>query len=72
MRGGRTGDMVGRKVRVGWRIQASKELAPSAIMGFKNIYEGEREAQCAVWRREARCADWWREAQCAVLRFRRG
>jgi hypothetical protein len=44
---GRAGDMVDWKVRVGWRIQASRELAPSAIMGYKVYMDGKREAQCA-------------------------
>ncbi len=72
MHGGRAGGMVDWKVRVGWRIRASREHAPSVIIGYKIYMDGEREAQCAVWRREARCEDWWREAQCEVLKFRSG
>ena len=44
MRGGRAGGMVDWKVRVGWRIRASREHAPSAIIGYKIYMDGEREA----------------------------
>ncbi len=38
MRGRGMGDWIDWKIRVGWRIQASRELAPSVIIGYIHIY----------------------------------
>ena len=76
MRGRRVGDMVDWKVRVGWRIQACRELAPSAIIGYKYIW-GERSAMRGLGgeRRDARIGGERRDARCwsfgVVRGFRR-
>ena len=71
------GDMVDWKIRDGWRIQASRELAPSAIIGYKHIrMEGEkRDARFGRERRDVWFGGDRRDAWCwrfGVIRgFRR-
>ena len=37
------GDSIDWKIRIGWRIQTSRELVPSAIIGYIHIYKEWRE-----------------------------
>ncbi len=66
MRGRGVGDWMDWKVRIGWRIQSSRELAPSDIIGYIHIYRRmEREKRDARFGREKRDARFGREKRDA-------
>ena len=56
MRGRVVGDWIGCKIRIDWGMQASRELAPSAIIGYKylRMERKKRDAQFGRERRDAR------------------
>jgi len=66
MRGRVVGDWIGCKIRIDWGMQASRELAPSAIIGYKYL-RMERKKRDTRFGRERRDA-WFggerRDARC--------
>ncbi len=56
MHGRGVGDWIGWKIRIDWGMQASRELAPSAIIGYKylRMERKKRDSRFGRERRDAR------------------